>query len=97
LKEAVSVLMESTPKHLEPDQIRQAIIGITGVRAVHDLHVWTITTGMEALSAHAVVETGAPTETLLGTIRAVLFEQFRIDHVTIQFEPTECEQCRKDC
>jgi len=94
LKEAVAVLMESTPKHLDPDRIHQAITSISGVGGVHDLHVWTITTGLEALSTHVVVKDGAASQALLGQIRQVLTEEFGIDHVTIQFEPGECEGCQ---
>jgi len=93
LREAVSVLMESTPKHIDPDQVHAAIARVAGVRGVHDLHIWVITTGMEALSAHAVLETGVAAEAVLGEIREVLAERFGIDHVTIQFEAEECGAC----
>jgi len=91
VREAVSVLMESTPKHIDPDQVHQAIAGVPGVRGVHDLHIWVITTGMEALSAHAVLETAAAADIVLGEIREA--ERFGIDHVTIQFEAEECGAC----
>ncbi len=93
VQEALSVLMESTPKHIDPDQVRQAIAGVAGVRGVHDLHIWAITTGMEALSAHAVVASGAVAEVLLGELRRILAERFGIDHITIQFEAEECGVC----
>jgi cobalt-zinc-cadmium efflux system protein len=93
VREAVAVLMESTPKHIDPDQVRQAISDVAGVRGVHDLHIWVITTGMEALSAHAVVEDGVPPETAVARIREILAERFGIGHVTIQIEAEECGQC----
>lgn len=91
LKDAVSVLMESAPGHIDVDEVRDAILGIHGVGEVHDLHVWTITSGFEALSAHVVpsdgeVETGA----LLGRLRLEVHDRFGIDHVTVQVEPERC-------
>src|SRR5437868_3627003 len=55
LKESVDVLMEGVPKHLDVGEVRAALAGVPGVVGVHDLHVWTITSGKEALSAHCVV------------------------------------------
>ncbi len=55
LKEAIAILMESTPKHLDVDAIRDAIAAAPGVRSVHDLHIWTITSGRVSLSAHVIV------------------------------------------
>jgi cobalt-zinc-cadmium efflux system protein len=94
VRESVAVLMESTPTHIDPDQVREAIAGVAGVRGVHDLHIWTITTGLEALSAHTVVESGAAPEEVLACIREVLSGEFKIDHVTIQFEAADCGECR---
>lgn len=92
LKDAVSVLMESAPGHIDVDEVRDAILGVDGVGEVHDLHVWTITSGFEALSAHVVpsngeVEVGA----LLRRLRGELHERFGIDHVTLQVEPEACD------
>jgi cobalt-zinc-cadmium efflux system protein len=94
LKESVAVLMESTPKHVDPQQVERAIAGVAGVRGVHDLHIWAITTGMEALSVHAVVEAGVAPQVTLGQIKEVLARQFGIEHVTIQFETEACEGCK---
>lgn len=87
LRESVAVLMESTPRGLEIDEIEQAIHNVPGVRAVHDLHVWSITTGIEALSAHVVTDQPAAHTQLLHAIRDALHERFGINHVTIQIEP----------
>lgn len=94
LRESVAVLMESTPKHIDPDRVQRAIASVAGVRGVHDLHIWVITTGMESLSAHTLVEAGVAPEVVLGRIREVLSEQFGIDHVTIQFEAEDCGECK---
>jgi cobalt-zinc-cadmium efflux system protein len=94
LRESVAVLMESTPKHIDPDRVRRAIEEVEGVRGVHDLHIWVITTGMESLSAHTLVDDGVAPEAILGRIREVLSAEFGIDHVTIQFEAEACGDCK---
>jgi cobalt-zinc-cadmium efflux system protein len=92
VKESVAVLMESTPQNLDVDQIRDSIIAIDGVLAVHDLHIWTITSGLNSLSAHVVVRDGADHAAVLRDVREALHEQFGIDHLTIQIEPAGFEE-----
>lgn len=94
LREAVRVLMESAPAHIDVDEVREAIAGISGVLAVHELHVWTITSGMESLSAHLVVAEGRSGRDLLTEVRATLHDRFGIDHITIQLEPEAFEPCQ---
>jgi cobalt-zinc-cadmium efflux system protein len=94
LREAVAILMESAPAHIDVDEVRDTIISLPGVIAVHDLHVWTITSGMESLSAHLVVEEGREGRALLARVRATLHDRFGIDHITVQLEPEEFEPCR---
>lgn len=94
LREAVGVLMESAPAHIDVDEVREAIAGIPGVLAVHDLHVWTITSGMESLSAHLVVAEGRSGRDLLTEVRSTLHDRFGIDHITVQLEPEEFAPCR---
>jgi cobalt-zinc-cadmium efflux system protein len=86
LKQAVNVLLEGTPPHLELAEIEAAICAVAGVRRVHDLHVWTLTSGREAMSAHVVVEDVRESERLLETLHAVLHARFGIDHTTMQLE-----------
>ena len=85
LRDAVGVLMEGTPGGLDVDEVGNAIMATPGVRALHDLHVWTITSGFVALSAHVVVEPDCPDD-VLWHIRTVLRERFDITHSTIQVE-----------
>jgi len=85
LREAVGVLMEGAPGGLDVDKVANAIMATPGVRALHDLHVWTITSGFVALSAHVVVESDCPDD-VLWRARAVLRERFDITHSTIQVE-----------
>ena len=86
LRQAVHVLMEGVPPHLDLREIEAAIREAHGVRAVHDLHVWTLTSGTEAMSAHVLVEDLADGQHILGDLRQLLRERFGIDHTTIQLE-----------
>jgi len=92
LSEAVSVLMESAPRGIDVDQVRAAIVDLADVIGVHDLHVWTITSGFDALSAHVVISDGASHTDVLSRLRGRLHERFGIDHITIQIEPEDFEE-----
>ncbi len=89
-REAVDVLLEGFPQHLAFNDVTAALAKMHGVRAVHDLHVWTITSGMVAMSCHLVVECDGPGcrshDEILTEARAVLRDRFNIEHTTIQFE-----------
>ena len=89
LRDSVTVLMEGSPVHIDVAAVRDALRAHPRVVDVHDLHVWTITSGLESLSAHIVVEAEPPAD-LLPALQATLRERFRIEHVTIQLELTEC-------
>jgi cobalt-zinc-cadmium efflux system protein len=86
LRQAVNILLEGTPPHLDLAEIQQAMEQEPGVRRVHDLHVWTLTSGREAMSAHVVVEDLAGGERMLDRLHALLHSCFGIDHTTIQLE-----------
>ncbi len=92
LRETVSVLMEGTPHHIDVDEVRDALMEVPEVIGVHDLHCWTITSGMESLSAHVVVEEGCAECAKLVEVRALLHNRFGIDHLTIQIESEEFEE-----
>lgn len=91
LRESLDVLMEAVPRHIEVDELRTAMEKIPGTHRVHDLHVWTLTTGHYALAAHAVVETGVDGDAILEAMREVLARGFQVEHVTIQLE------CERPC
>ena len=93
VKQAISILMESTPGHLNVDDVRSAMIATPGVCEVHDLHIWTITSGMESLSAHVRLEAGREPHAALEDLRRALHDRFGIDHITIQIEPQGPEGC----
>src|SRR5947199_97312 len=86
LRQAVNVLLEGTPAHLNLAEIQDAMRSVPGVRRVHDLHVWTLTSEREAMSAHVVVEDLRDSERLLETLHAVMHARFGIDHTTLQLE-----------
>lgn len=91
LKESVTVLMEGTPPHINVKEIEDAMKNVPGVVEVHDLHIWTVTSGFDAVSAHAVVEnceTMAEVQNTLSRIRELIKEKFGIEHATIQIEQT---------
>jgi cobalt-zinc-cadmium efflux system protein len=94
LKQAIAILMESTPRRLDVDAVRSAIVSVSGVCGVHDLHIWTITSGMESLSAHVELAGGHEPAQALDDLRQLLHEQFGIDHITIQIEPDGQQECR---
>jgi len=95
LRETVAVLMEDAPGHIDVDEVRTAIGTIAPVVGVHDLHVWTITSGMESLSAHVLAAPESDVDALLSSIRSLLAERFGIDHVTIQIEKDRNGDCRE--
>ncbi len=93
LKEVVAVLMEGSPGHIDVDEGRNEILEINGVDAVHDLHVWTITSGIIALSVHVTAKGKYSRKRLLTTIQNTLLKRFRIAHGTIQIEPKDYNEC----
>ncbi len=97
LREATGVLMESAPPHIDVEQVQQAMADVPGVLEVHDLHVWTITSGMESLSAHVVVEDHRFDCDVLGEIRVKLYERFGIHHITVQMETATFEEHPAPC
>ncbi len=91
IRQAVHVLMEGAPPHLDVREIGQALAAVPGVQAIHDLHVWTLTSGKDAMSAHAIVTDLAPTEVITQTLHDLVHKRFGIEHATIQLEPAACQ------
>jgi cobalt-zinc-cadmium efflux system protein len=90
LREAVHVLLEGTPREVDLEALRAAMEAVPGVKAVHDLHVWTLTSGVHALSAHAVLQEGVAHGQVLNALRTRVTEGFPIHHVTVQLEERCC-------
>ena len=86
LRQAVNVLLEAAPPHLDVSEIESALCAASGVQRVHDLHVWTLTSGREAMSAHVVVAPDAAKDRILEDLHVILHARFGIDHTTLQVE-----------
>jgi len=90
LRQTTDVLMESVPEHIDLEEVRAGLLQVPGVRAVHDLHVWTLTTGFVAMSGHVVADLppGEPDgyQRLLLALREQMKRRFAIDHATLQVE-----------
>lgn len=86
VRESVDVLMEAVPAHVDLERLQATLEGVPGTVEVHDLHVWSLTTGHCALSAHAVVDGSVPGDDILARMAAACARDFHIDHVTVQLE-----------
>ncbi|MEV6692282.1 cation diffusion facilitator family transporter [Micromonospora sp. NPDC051196] len=84
---ALRVLVQAAPPHVDITEVRAGLHGVPGVADVHDLHVWTLTSGMEVASAHLTLAAGADLGQVLSTARQILHDRFEIDHATLQVEP----------
>jgi cobalt-zinc-cadmium efflux system protein len=92
---ALRVLMEAAPPDVNVNEVATALGELPGVLEVHDLHVWTLTSGMEAATAHLTVDRDAQTATVLSGARTVLSGQ-GVDHATVQLEPIDSPGCCHD-
>ena len=87
LRKAIHILIEGTPSHLFYEDVKNSIMKVKGVTGVFDLHIWTITSGIHALSAHVVVIDNNRSSEILQEINSILEKNFTINHATIQIEP----------
>jgi cobalt-zinc-cadmium efflux system protein len=92
VRESLSVLMQAVPKTIRLEEVRRTIEMVEGVREVHDLHVWAVTSDIFTLSAHAVVSNGQDFHQVLNCIEDTLRERFNIEHTTIQLETESREE-----
>lgn len=87
VRDSVNVLLEGVPPHIDVASLERRIVGVKGIRNVHDLHVWSIAdTRMCCMSSHVVVEEGIDRKELITKLIHMLREEFGIDHTTIQLE-----------
>ena len=86
LREALDVLLEATPRDVDVDSLREHVLACSGVVDIHDLHVWTITSGMNVISAHVVMKRGADPSAILDDLATCLRGDFDIEHSTFQLE-----------
>ena len=92
LRDSVRILMEGAPPHLDLEEIRAALTALDGVKEVHDLHLWSLTQGQEAMSGHLVMADGRDSAAVLKAGRELLAERFELTHVTLQIETEETEE-----
>ncbi len=95
LRESVDVLLEAVPAHIEVTDVRAAISDVPGVIDVHDLHVWTVTSGFLAMSGHAIIRDPAQSQRTLEEIQHRMRERFGIRHATIQIEVPPLVEIRR--
>jgi cobalt-zinc-cadmium efflux system protein len=92
-RSAVRILVQAAPRHLDVAVVRDRLAAVPGVCDVHDLHVWTLTSGMDVASAHLSLDPGAELGTVLAGAREALHTDFAIDHATLQVEPLGSGRC----
>ncbi len=95
LRQAVGVLMQMAPAHLDMREVTASMQGTSGVCSVHDVHVWTVTSGREVLSAHVVIDDASRHDAILRALQEQLRVRFGLDHVTLQLEESKDAGC--DC
>jgi cobalt-zinc-cadmium efflux system protein len=97
VREAVDVLMETAPAHLDVDEIHTRLRGLPGVQSVHDLHVWTIGSGETSLSSHVIASSEGQADKVQRAVREMLRDRFEIVHTTIQVEESDAADCEGAC
>ncbi len=95
IKESVDILLEAVPSGIETLQVSEAMKTIEGIKEIHHLHIWCITTGLIALSGHIVLEKPfqAKSDDILKKVREMLHDRFKINHATIQIESEDYSEC----
>ncbi|HEX7659160.1 MAG TPA: cation diffusion facilitator family transporter [Pseudonocardiaceae bacterium] len=88
-RQALRILFQHAPKRLDVDSMSADLKALPGVVSVHDLHVWTLTSGMEVVSAHLAISPGSGTENVLHGAQELLATRYRIEHATLQVESTD--------
>ena len=86
MKKSINILMEGVPINISYDEVKKAILQIKGVTGIFEIHIWTITSGMDAITAHVVVSDPSKSQTILKEISSMLENRFKITHTTIQIE-----------
>jgi len=96
LKECTNILMEGTPQHVDLVSLRNAMLAVPGVSEVHDIHVWTITSGLDAMSGHVRIVNDVSSEQVLADVTKVC-NDFKLRHTTIQIEQVVCGNGTHTC
>jgi cobalt-zinc-cadmium efflux system protein len=95
VRDSVDILLETVPGHIKLDKVTEIIMNVKGVVEVHDLHIWTITSGIYALSTHVLIQDQmlSRTSEIIATINDELVKKFNITHTTFQLECEKCITC----
>ncbi|GAA4886203.1 cation diffusion facilitator family transporter [Saccharopolyspora cebuensis] len=89
-RQALRILVQQAPEGIDVTELRAELAALPSVAEVHDVHVWTLTSGMEVASAHLTIRTGADHGGVLTAAQRLLSERYEIEHATLQVEPAEC-------
>ena len=92
IRESLDILMQSVPRGIDVEEVQKAMEQVSGVTKVHDLHVWSVTSGVFTLSAHAVISPAENPHAILDQIEESLKSRFSIEHITIQLETEDREE-----
>lgn len=96
LRESLDLALGAVPDHIDPEAVRRYLTQLPGVTEVHDLHIWAMSTTETALTAHLVMPSNSCAAHFLGNVCQELHQRFRIDHPTLQVEPTDApDRCRQ--
>ncbi|UCE97964.1 MAG: cation transporter [Dehalococcoidia bacterium] len=95
VRESTDILLESVPPNIQIDKVVEKIKDVPGVEEVHDVHIWTITSGVNAMSAHLIIEDQKVSESgeIVDLVNRYLAEKYNITHTTLQLECEKCESC----
>lgn len=94
-RQALRVLLQAAPAHIPVAELRADLAAIEGVVDAHDVHVWTLTSGMEVATAHLMTRTDADAHAVLDQARELLMERYRVEHATLQVEPETHRGCQE--
>lgn len=95
VRQSVDILLETVPNHIRIEKVIESIKQVNGVEDVHDIHIWTITSGIHAMSSHLIIEDQmvSKSEEVVATVNNKLVKRFNITHTTLQLECRKCENC----
>ncbi len=98
LKDSLNILLEGVPEGIDLGDVEQAMLAVPGVLSIHDLHLWSLTTGKTSLTAHVVYDqTYSPEEALMPALETVLANRFKVVHTTLQCETKPCAHQPEAC
>lgn len=91
IDESIHILMEGTPPTVEVDEVKQALLAIPGVKNIHDLHIWTVTSGIDSLTCHLLIDSEQNSQDVLQQAILTIEKHFNIQHTTIQIETSDLQ------